>query len=360
MSVVSKVNRARVAELPVIPAGKVGWPWSVESSPCQGGLPNASEWPKISIVTPSFNQAEFLEETIRSVLLQNYPNLEYFVIDGGSRDRSVEIIKKYEPWLTGWVSEKDRGQSHAINKGFALCTGELMTFQNSDDFYFPGAFHDAAALWSKDKNAGIVAGGFHYVDGFRVRDNLVPALLPHPGPIDLVITREQWRLHQVSVFYSRRALDCVGRSVREDLNYTMDREILYRVCRKYKALLSQRAYGAFRWHPAGKSVSNFLKADMEYADLHLSYHYEDPEKEKLKRTVANKRRAKGYHRFARSGGSIFRAAGALINALRYDPALATNPSYYGTWLRVLRLRSFAGSSLTAPAQFPCSSSTPRI
>ena len=264
-------------------------------------------------------------------------------MDGASTDNSVEIIKRYEPWLAGWVSEKDRSQSHAINKGFARCTGDLMTFQNSDDFYLPGAFQDAAVLWAKDKTAGVVAGGFHYVDGYQMRDVLVPALLPHPGPIDLVITLDPWRLHQVSVFYARHALDAVGRSVREDLNYTMDREILYRVCRNYRTLLSPRAYGAFRWHPDGKSISNFLKADMEYADLHLSYHYDDPEKDRLKRVVANKRRAKGYCRFARSRGRVLPAAAALTKALGYDPKLAVNPSYYGAWLRVLRLRSFATS-----------------
>src|SRR5215471_18738850 len=95
---------------------------------------------KLSIVTPSFNQGQFLEETIVSVLDQNYPNLEYIIIDGGSTDESVEIIKRYEKHLAYWISEKDRGQVHAINKGIEKTTGDVFGLINSDDLYLPGAF----------------------------------------------------------------------------------------------------------------------------------------------------------------------------------------------------------------------------
>ena len=103
-----------IEDLPPPELDHRGWPWTDGS---------CGACPKISIVTPSFNQAQYVEETIRSVLLQGYPNLEFFIFDGGSKDNSVAIIKKYEPWLTGWVSERDRGQSDAINKGFAQHQG---------------------------------------------------------------------------------------------------------------------------------------------------------------------------------------------------------------------------------------------
>lgn len=102
------------------------------------------EWPKISIVTPSYNQGEFIEETIRSVLLQNYPNLEYLVIDGGSTDKTLDILKKYAPWLYYWVSEKDQGQADAINKGFDKASGQILAYLNSDDLYLPGTLHTVA------------------------------------------------------------------------------------------------------------------------------------------------------------------------------------------------------------------------
>src|SRR3990172_6693239 len=106
-------------------------------------------YPKISIVTPSFNQDQYLEETILSVINQNYPDLEYIIIDGGSTDNSIDIIKKYEKHLTFWVSEKDKGQCDAINKGLKKCTGDIFNWLNSDDHYFPGTLQKVAESFSQ-------------------------------------------------------------------------------------------------------------------------------------------------------------------------------------------------------------------
>src|SRR5688572_11561284 len=105
---------------------------------------SSRQLPSITVITPSYNQGRYIEETIDSVLSQGYPSLEYIVIDGGSADNSVEIIRKYEPYLAYWVSEKDRGQAHAINKGLARSTGELWNWSNSDDVLAPGALHRVA------------------------------------------------------------------------------------------------------------------------------------------------------------------------------------------------------------------------
>ena len=120
--------------------------------------------PKISIITPSFNQGSFIEKTINSVLDQNYPNLEYIIIDGGSTDNTVEIIKNYENHLSYWVSEPDRGQSHAINKGLALASGELFTWLNSDDWFTPGALQKFANTFLEHPNLGMVVGAGQIVD----------------------------------------------------------------------------------------------------------------------------------------------------------------------------------------------------
>ena len=123
-----------------------------------------SLFPKISIVTPSYNQVKFLERTILSILNQNYPNLEYIIIDGGSTDGSVEIIKKYEKYLACWVSEKDKGQSDAINKGFKKASGDIIAWQNSDDIYLPGVFEKVALLFSKRKDMDVVFGNIYLID----------------------------------------------------------------------------------------------------------------------------------------------------------------------------------------------------
>lgn len=122
-------------DLPAPPAGRRGWPWTQAPDPAPEHGVRA---PSVALVTPSFNQAEYLEEAIRSVLLQGVVGLRYSVVDGGSTDGSVDVIRRYEPWLDSWVSEPDGGQADAINKGFARTPGEILGWLNSDDVLYPG------------------------------------------------------------------------------------------------------------------------------------------------------------------------------------------------------------------------------
>jgi glycosyltransferase involved in cell wall biosynthesis len=150
------------------------------------------------VVTPSYNQGRFLEETIRSVLLQGFPDLEYIIMDGGSTDGSVEIIRKYERWLARWVSGKDAGQSAAINAGLARATGKIMAYLNSDDYYLPGAL--AAAAEALPVERGWCAGDVLCVDETSGDRRLMRAAMPRNW-ISLIARRRAW-VPQPSTFWT--------------------------------------------------------------------------------------------------------------------------------------------------------------
>lgn len=204
---------------------KTGWPWNEESPQLPEVIPNGEVWSRVSIVTPSYNQAQFIEETIRSVLLQGYPNLEYIIIDGGSTDGTVEIIRKYEPWLTYWVSEKDAGQSDAINKGWRRSHGEIMAWLNSDDIYLPGALGKVAhAFGSADPAVGLIYGDCGQIDEYsRPRGHLDISNFELSG---LILSRRF--LPQPSTFIRRSVYAALG-GLRAELHMAMDFEYWMRV-----------------------------------------------------------------------------------------------------------------------------------
>jgi len=205
--------------LPAPPSGKTGWPWDIETVPVTYSA--QSEWPRVCIVTPSFNQGAFVEETIRSVLLQNYPNLQYLVIDGGSTDGTVELIKKYSPWLDYWVSEPDRGQSHAINKGLARCDGCWFNWINSDDCLLSGGL---AAIGRARQTCIILSAA--ELTGTDLHDPR-PLGRTQIGPT-LEDTLVRHYICQQGLFFRTDEVRALH-GVREDLHYVMDLELLMRL-----------------------------------------------------------------------------------------------------------------------------------
>lgn len=207
--------------------------------------------PRISVVTPSFNQAKYLPETIESILNQGYPNLEYIIIDGGSTDGSVEIIKRYERHLAYWVTEKDSGQSEAINKGLARCTGDLFNWINSDDILFPGALHKVADTFCRYPYADLFVGinARSDAEGRIIRVSVPPARV--------AMSPQKWATYicQQSIFLRTDFLKRVG-GVRKDLHYIMDTELYYRVFAaggRYVRVNS--LVGMIREHPDAKGLA---------------------------------------------------------------------------------------------------------
>lgn len=259
------------------PKHKSGWPWTEQTQPLPSSMPDGSPWPKFSIVTPSFNQAQYLEETIRSVLSQGYPNLEYIIIDGGSSDGSAEIIKKYEPWLTYWVSEPDQGQSDAINKGFEQSTGEIMAWINSDDYYLPGVFCKVAKAFSQNQTewiAGIC--NFLHLNGQLIEKADKP-----------FITYEEWLTHdlyaQPSVFW-KRTLWVKTNRIDTKLQYSFDYELWLQFAQfQIEAFWIDQPLSVFRMHPESKTITSsvrFLKED-NYIRIHY-LHLEESFLRKLR------------------------------------------------------------------------------
>jgi len=193
-------------------------------------MTNSDHLPIVSIVTPSFNQVQFIEETILSVLDQNYPKIEYLIIDGGSNDGSVEIIKKYENKLTYWISEKDNGQTHAINKGWAMCNGEIIAWINSDDTYVnSNVVSEVVRNFIDNPQWGMLYGDCLIVNekGEREnRDGYLDNLPAIPFNINTFLLRNY--IGQPASFFKKEAVLEVGGLI-EKLHYGMDFDLFAKI-----------------------------------------------------------------------------------------------------------------------------------
>jgi len=213
-------------------------------------------------VTPSYNQGLFLEETIRSVLLQGYPDVEYIVIDGGSTDGSVEIIRKYEPWITYWISKPDRGQSYAINEGISRTSGDVIAWLNSDDVYCPGALRQIGDYFVTSRHADLLYGDCEMIDGngrvydrFNVRSG------------DIIQLLEENFIAQPSAFWTRRAWERVG-GLDENLHYAMDYDLWLRMfLKEMSSIYLPTVLSRFRYHDTSKSSVDWIPFGRECLDV---------------------------------------------------------------------------------------------
>lgn len=211
------------SKVPLPPEGTAVWPWdNIPTSTIKMDL----EWPRISVVTPSYNQAEYIEATIRSVLLQGYPCLEYIVIDGGSSDNSVQIIQKYEKSIAYWVSEEDSGQSHAINKGAEKATGDLIVWLNSDDILLPNSLLTIGKVWMERKPDALT-GSIQFIKQNGDFDSRHQVCNPD---FETLLTCKDY-INQMATFMSLKVWKDLG-GVNQDLHYSMDFDLWLRFLEK--------------------------------------------------------------------------------------------------------------------------------
>jgi glycosyltransferase involved in cell wall biosynthesis len=207
--------------------------------------------PKITVIVPSFNQGLYLEETILSIINQDYPNLELFVVDGGSTDNSVEIIKKYEDKITWWVSEKDRGQSAAINKGLARATGDIISWLCSDDLYTPGTLLAVADYFSQQpRDVGLIHGGTIL---FNSKKEISTEWGYFPPSVERNLAGMAFS--QPSAFFLKKYLDRAGNSLREELHYGMDYDLFCRLACLCRFLPVKNIFSRYRLHSQSKSMA---------------------------------------------------------------------------------------------------------
>lgn len=215
-------------------------------------------YPRISVVTPSYNQGQFIEETIRSVLGQGYPNLEYIIMDGGSTDNTVEIIKKYESKITFWTSEKDRGHAHAVNKGWVMATGEILGWINSDDYYMPGAFHRVAEAYMRG-GRGLIYGDCQVAD----EHSTIRPGKKNMADYGLIRLLTEYTMPQPAVFVTKDFTNEIG-MLDEDLRYALDYDFFVRVW--MSRIVKQFCYvqhvlAVSREHAITKSATGFSKGE---------------------------------------------------------------------------------------------------
>jgi glycosyltransferase involved in cell wall biosynthesis len=266
--------------------------------------------PKLSIVTPSFNQGKFLEETILSVLNQHYEPLEYIVIDGGSSDESVEIIRRYEKHLAYWISEKDRGQVHAINKGLARATGDIFAYINSDDLYLPGAFAAAVDYFNANPGTEWLCGDTVFFSQTLAAAEAIRTVVPRSAAQALAWA---YKAPQPGMFWQRQLLD----GFQEQWRYCFDHELYVRLllagheCRHLPVTVA-----AYRLHPDSKTVAEGDLFDREFDSI--AHIYE-------KRLEASGQRWCKATRFLRLSYAASEAGKRAESARWLMRALATHP-----------------------------------
>jgi glycosyltransferase involved in cell wall biosynthesis len=271
----------------------------------------------VSIITPSFNQASYLGQTIRSVVEQDYQRIEYIVIDGASTDGSIEVIRKYENRLAYWVSEKDKGQAEAINKGFARATGDIIAWLNSDDYYLPGAISAAVKAFDENPDVVLVYGDMLAVDE---RGQTINQL--RYGQLTLEDLLCFQIIGQPAVFIRRKVLD----NLKLDTSYhfLLDHHLWIRIAQRGKILYVPQTWSAARFHAEAKNRAKAAEFGREAFRI-LDFAAQDENLAPIVARIARRARAAAHRvdaRYLLNGGQPVAALFVWTRALIIHPPTA--------------------------------------
>lgn len=278
-----------------------------------------SNSPLVTIVTPSFNQARYLEDTIQSVLNQDYPNLEYIVVDGASTDGSVDIIRKYEEKLTWWVSEKDDGQAEAINKGLSRAQGEIIAWLNSDDTYLPGAISSAVKVFEEHPEVALVYGNMLAVDE---NGETINVLGYHQLNLDDLLCFQI--IGQPAVFFRRTALKEAG-DLDPTYHFLLDHHLWLRIALQGRILHLEKTWAAARYHAEAKNRARAAEFGREAFRILDWARQTQPELASVLTKIDARARASAHRvdaRYLLDGGRPWPALKAWMCALFIHPPTA--------------------------------------
>jgi len=272
----------------------------------------------VSVITPSYNQAAFLRQTLCSVLDQNYPELEYLVVDGGSSDGSIEIIKEHADRIAWWVSEPDAGQADAINKGLAHAHGEIVAWLNSDDYYLPGAICAAVRVFEANPEVVLVYGNMQAVDE---TDGLINVLTYDQLTLEDLLCFQI--IGQPAAFMRRSAVEAVG-ELNTHLHLLLDHQLWIKLARLDRILHVDQTWAAARYHAAAKNRAHAELFGQEAFQI-LEWVAQDPQLAPVLRRVMRRAHASAHRvdaRYLVDGGLPRKALGAWLRALSLHPPTA--------------------------------------
>ena len=273
----------------------------------------------VSVITPSFNQARYLEETIRSVLEQKYPRVEYIVVDGASTDGSLEIVRRYADRLAWWVSEKDSGQAEAINKGLLRAKGEIVAWLNSDDYYLPGAISGAVKAFEENPAAVLVYGNMLAVDENGETFNILR--YNQLNVEDLLCFQI---IGQPAVFFRQEALERVG-FLDPGYHFLLDHQLWLRIAMQGPILHVDQTWAAARYHAEAKNRARAAEFGHEAFRILDWAHQTQPELASVLTKIDHRARASAHRvdaRYLLDGGQPWPALKAWMRALFIHPPTA--------------------------------------